>query len=272
VEHPGASELAQRAGSFRLGFVPGATPAKWARVFRARHPEVHLELVPIASSEAERALLAGELDAAILRPPVDRELLHAIPLYVEEAVVVVGRDHLLAALGEDEPVEPAELDGEVLLRPADDVLRWAGEPDAAEDVLPAPGSPAEHVPESTAAALELVAAGVGVLVVPRSIARLYHRKDVTARTLAGGPPAPVALAWAIANEDERVDDLVGIVRGRTVNSSRGRPRPEPDAARKAASSTQAQPRAGRRGAPGRGGGSGKGKGRSGPSSKGRRRR
>src|SRR5690606_19837154 len=131
VDEPRANDDAP-AVTFRLGFVPGATPAKWARVFRARHPEVHLELVPIASSEAGRTLLAGELDAAILRPPLDRELLHAIPLYVEETVVVVARDHLLAALGEDEPVEPAELDGEVLLRPTDDVLRWAGEPDAAE--------------------------------------------------------------------------------------------------------------------------------------------
>ncbi len=210
------------AESFRLGFVPGATPAKWARVWQARHPGTPLLLVPVPASSAEAAITDGELDAALLRPPVDRDVLHAIVLYDEEPVLVVGRDHLLAALEPDEPVQVADLADEVLLQPADDVLAWAGHDGAADDAIAVPGRPPAQVPESTADAIALVAAGIGVVVVPRSLARLPHRKDVTARALPAAPTAPVVLAWPIDRADDRHEDLIGIVRGRTVNSSRGR--------------------------------------------------
>jgi DNA-binding transcriptional LysR family regulator len=218
VEEPEEST----AESFRLGFVPGATPAKWARVWQARHPGTPLLLVPVAASSAEAAITSGELDAALLRPPVDRDVLHAIVLYDEEPVVVVGRDHLLAALDPDETVEVADLADEVLVQPADDVLAWAGRDGAADDAIAVPGRPPAQVPATTADAIALVAAGVGVVVVPRSLARLHHRKDVTARALPAAPTAPVVLAWPIDRADDRHEDLIGIVRGRTVNSSRGR--------------------------------------------------
>uniref|UniRef100_UPI003B3B1EF8 LysR family transcriptional regulator substrate-binding protein n=1 Tax=Pseudactinotalea sp. TaxID=1926260 RepID=UPI003B3B1EF8 len=138
---------------FRLGFVPGATPAKWARVWQARHRGVPLHLVPVPAGEAEAAVIAGDLDAVILRPPVNRDVLHAIPLYVEEPVVVVARDHVLAALEESESAELADLGDEVVLQPADDVLLWEGGP---------PGRPPVEVPASTGDAIALVAAGIGV--------------------------------------------------------------------------------------------------------------
>lgn len=218
-----AGHEASGRGVFRLGYVPGATPGKWARTFRARHRDVTLELVPLAAAHAEHAVVVGDVDAAILRPPVDRGVLHAIPLYAEDPVVVVARDHLLAALDEAEPVDPDDLAHETLVQAADDVLTWAGAPGAAEDAIAPPGKAPSHVPATTSEAIELVAAGVGVLVVPLSLARLHHRKDVVARPFPAGPKAPVALAWAIEREDDRTEDLIGIVRGRTVNSSRGRP-------------------------------------------------
>lgn len=225
VDEPATSDPTRPGAPFRLGFVPGATPAKWARTWRARHPGTPLELVPLPAADAERAVVDGALDAAILRLPVDRDVLHAIPLYVEEPVVVVPRDHLLAALEEDEAVTPADLADEIVLQPADDVLPWRGRPGAEDDAVDPPGRPPLETPATTVDAIALVAAGIGVAVVPRSLARLHHRKDTAVRTLAGGPGAPVGLAWAIAREDERTEDLVGIVRGRTVNSSRGRREP-----------------------------------------------
>lgn len=207
---------------FRLGFVPGVTPAKWARVWQERHHRTPLQLLPVPADEAQAMLIRGELDAALLRPPVDRTLLHAIMLYAEEPVVVVSRDHVIAALDADEPVAPEDLADDVLLQPADDVLAWAGRPGAAAEAIDPPGRSSVEVPETTADALALVAAGVGVAVMPHSLARLHHRKDVTARRLTGAPEAPVALSWVIEREDDRIEDLVGIVRGRTVNSTRGR--------------------------------------------------
>ena len=65
-----------------------------------------------------------------------------------------------------------------------------------------------------------VAAGTGVVVVPMSVARLHHRKDVTYRTVTDLPSTTVGLAWRVDDEDDRVQTFIGIVRGRTERSSR----------------------------------------------------
>ncbi|WP_455604142.1 substrate-binding domain-containing protein, partial [Cellulosimicrobium funkei] len=207
---------------FRLAYVPGATPAKWVRTWRERLPDVPLELVAVEPGDAERALRDDEADAAILRLPVDRDVLSAIRLYEEAPVVLVSRDHLLAALEPEEPVALDDLADDVLLRPLDDVVPWAGEAGAADDAPRPPGRPADERPATTGDAVVLVAANVGVAVVPQSLARLHHRKDVTYRRLEGAPSAPVALAWVADRDDDLVEEMVGIVRGRTANSSRGR--------------------------------------------------
>ena len=66
-----------------------------------------------------------------------------------------------------------------------------------------------------------VAAGTGVVVVPMSVARLHHRKDVTYRP--GDRPAADDRRPGLArvdDEDERVQTFIGIVRGRSARSSR----------------------------------------------------
>ncbi|MFF2270525.1 LysR substrate-binding domain-containing protein [Cellulosimicrobium cellulans] len=240
---------------FRLAYVPGATPAKWVRTWRERLADVPLDLVAVAAGDAERALRDGEADAAILRLPVDRDVLSAIRLYEEAPVVLVSRDHLLAALEPEEPVALADLADDVLLRPLDDVVPWAGEPGAADDAPEPPGRPAVERPATTGDAVVLVAANVGVAVVPQSLARLHHRKDVTYRRLDDAPTAPVALAWVADRDDELVEEMVGIVRGRTVNSSRGR---RAGAVPEATATPRAQ--SGRGGAGGQGGRGGSGRG------------
>ncbi|MFE0461449.1 LysR family substrate-binding domain-containing protein [Kitasatospora sp. NPDC058965] len=200
--------------SFRLAYVPGVTPAKWLRVWSERLPDVPLTLVQVDSTDGSRALAAGEADAGLVRLPVDRTVLSAIPLYTETTVVVVPKDHLLTAL---EEVTVAELAEEVLWHPLDDTLDW---PDR-------PGLPAYERPATTAGAIELVAAGVGLLVVPQSLARLHHRKDLTFRPLVDVPQSQIALAWPEAATTDLVEEFIGIVRGRTVNSSRGRAKEEP---------------------------------------------
>ncbi|NBH07926.1 substrate-binding domain-containing protein, partial [Amycolatopsis sp. SID8362] len=135
--------------SFRLAYVPGATPAKWVRTWGERVPEVPLTLVPVAAADAAGLLRAREADAALLRSPIDRDGLHAIPLYTETTVVVVAKDHLIAAADE---VSTVDLADEVVLHPLDDTLEWPSWP----------GRPAVSRPETTADAIELVAAGVGV--------------------------------------------------------------------------------------------------------------
>ncbi|MEV7566873.1 LysR family substrate-binding domain-containing protein [Streptomyces tanashiensis] len=196
--------------SFRLAYVPGATPAKWVRIWNERLPDVPLTLHAVTPAEAFGALREGAVDAGLVRLPVDRDDLSAIPLYTETTVVVIPKDHLFAAV---EEVSAEDLAEELVLHPLDDTLGWEQPP----------GRPAMERPETTADAMELVAAGVGVLAVPQSLARLHHRKDLTYRTLVGVPQSRVALSWPAADEaPDLVEEFIGIVRGRTVNSTRGR--------------------------------------------------
>ncbi|PRZ06468.1 DNA-binding transcriptional LysR family regulator [Isoptericola sp. CG 20/1183] len=218
---------------FRLGYVPGATPGKWARTWRERLPGVFLELVQVAAADVPSALRDGEVDAAIGRLPVDKETFHAIPLYAELPVVVVSRDHLVAATEESERVAAHDLADDVLWVPRDDVLLGAGvdrpgrRPEAYDDGT---GTLVEPVPASTEEAIAWAATGSGVVVTPMSLARLHHRKDTVNRVVEGVPESPVGLVWCRDGlpDDvaELVEELVGIVRGRTANSSRGRGAPD----------------------------------------------
>lgn len=194
--------------SLTVGYIPGGTPAKWARTWTQRHPEVPLTLTAVAAADAADAVRDGVVDVALLRLPADTSGLAVIPLYEETTVVVVPADHFLGAADE---VTAADLAAEPTLVPLDDVVEWAD----------APGAPADHRPETTEAATELVAAGLGVLIVPQSLARLHHRKDLTSRPITDAPGCVVALAVVEGPQHELVEEFVGIVRGRKPGSSRG---------------------------------------------------
>jgi DNA-binding transcriptional LysR family regulator len=227
-----------RPTTFRLVVVPGVTVDRWSRTWSERLPAVDLQLVPAEAAEAAPLLAAGA-DAGIVRLPVDQDTFHAIPLYTEVTVVVVPRDHLLAAA---EEVTVADLADETLLRAQDDVLAWT--------VTPA--KTAAHHPSTTAAAVELVAAGVGVLVVPMSLARAYHRRDLTHRPVTDAPTSSVGLVWVRDRSGDLIEELIGIVRGRTANSTRGRSQPsaEPAARTRAKNAPPAAKRtSARRGGP-----------------------
>jgi DNA-binding transcriptional LysR family regulator len=189
------------------------TPDKWVRIWNERLPDVPLALAQVPAAGAGRVLLDGDADAGLVRLPVDRTLLSAIPLYTETTVVLIPRDHLVTAADE---VTVEDLADEIVLHPLDDVLGWDRPP----------GRPALERPATTADAVELVAAGIGVLLVPLSLARLHHRKDLTYRTVTDAPESSVALSWPESSHTDHVEDFIGIVRGRTVNSTRGR-QPEP---------------------------------------------
>lgn len=196
------------ASVFRLGFVPGATPGKWISLWRDRVPHVPLELVPLTVDAQLDALRGDEVDAAIVRLPLEADDVHRIALYEEIPVVVVAADSALT-VADDLGID--DLVGEVLLVPADDVLAA----DIPGTLAAAPGAPLD-----TEAAVATVAAGVGILVVPMSIARLHARKDVAHRPLRDGPVSAVALAWPAERTTPEVETFIGIVRGRTANSSR----------------------------------------------------
>lgn len=171
-------------------------------------PRRPLALRGIEVATQRDELLIGDLDAALVRLPIARDGLHVIPLYDEVAVVVASSDSHLTAVDE---LEVADLAGEVVVVPRDDVLKMS---------VPGAVAASFDSPDTTADAVATVAAGVGVVIVPMSLARLLARRDVASRPLRDGPSSTVALAWVAERTTPAVEAFVGIVRGRTANSSR----------------------------------------------------
>ena len=193
----------------RIGFVTGATPDKWARHWRDRRREP-LELVPVTEAHQLDGVHDGSLDMAIVRLPVDRDGLdhdglHCVRLYDEAQVAVASREHVLAAA--DEQVSTDDLVDEQLVRPHSSGWR----PTA--DQLDWP-------PMSEQEAIETVAAGTGVVVLPMSVARLHQRKDVVSRVVSDLDPTTIAIVWKIERDDEVTQAFVGVTKGRTANTSR----------------------------------------------------
>ncbi|MFE3001496.1 LysR family transcriptional regulator [Nocardia sp. NPDC059246] len=187
------------ADRLRVGFVPGVTVTKWERIWRQRFPEVALELTPIPMKEQEQALRTDAVDMCFVRLPIDRDGVSAIPLYREVPVVVVPKDHPIALFDQ---VATADL--------ADERMQDAADLDDA------------------AMTMELVAAVSGAAIVPHSIARLHHRKDLVYRTVTDVPETEIALAWPADRTTELVEEFVGVVRGRSQRSSRSPSGQQPD--------------------------------------------
>ncbi len=192
------------AEPLRVAFVTGTTPDKWARAWREQGRS-RLELVPVTEEDQESVVRGGEVDLALVRLPVDTDDLHCVRLYDELPVVVAGRDHLVSAADEvtlddltEEQLVRAHASG---WRPSADQLDW---PTMTEQE-----------------AVETVAAGTGIVLLPMSVARLHQRKDVVQRVVTDLAPTTVALVWRRERDDDTTQAFVGVVRGRTGNSSRG---------------------------------------------------
>ncbi len=251
----------------RVSYVPAIMPGKWFNRWHERYGDrVQLAEVPVREARGldslhqDLCLIDPALESAaegenaaeapaeatdhapvpvvevpenpfahmsIVRPDrepasTDGEKYHSIRLYEELPVVILPVDHVLTVLDEV-PVE--ELAEEFLLQPASDIPAY-------EEVSRAwRESAGRIVPEGLTdkETIELVAAGVGLYIVPMSIARFYHRKDLTYRPVAGLDTYPVHLVWPRAPKGEPrseelealLQDFIGIVRGRTATSERG---------------------------------------------------
>ncbi|UMG92479.1 LysR family transcriptional regulator substrate-binding protein [Nocardioides sp. TF02-7] len=192
----------------RVAFVPGVTPDKWARVWRERHPGIRLELRPVEEADQRAVLDAGAADLTLARLPVDRERptpLHCVVLYDERPVVVASREHFVAAADE---VTTADLAEEQLALPERSGWR--------------PAPQLDFPPMTEREAVEVAASGTAVVVLPMSLARLHHRKDVVQVPVTDLPPTQVALVWRVDDDGPVHQDFVGVTRGRRAGSGRGR--------------------------------------------------
>ncbi|WP_327152005.1 LysR family transcriptional regulator [Nocardia sp. NBC_01329] len=191
TENDAGTTAVAAPATLRVGFVPGVTVAKWERIWGRRFPDTPLELVAVAQADQESALREGRVDMCFVRLPIDRDDMNAIPLYRELPVVVAPKDHEISLYDE---VGMADL--------AEERLQDTADIDAVKD------------------AIELVAAGIGVAIVPHSIARLHHRRDLVYRTVTDTDDTEIALAWPPAQNTDSVEEFIGVVRGRSEHSSR----------------------------------------------------
>lgn len=183
--------------ALRIAFAPGVTVGKWTRRWKDRHPELLLEVFPVADDRGVAVLIDGSATLSFVRLPIDREALSVIRLYGEVPVLVVPVESELAQ------------------------LEFVPEAQVAELAQVAEYSPNRPVKDAVA----LVAAGVGFLRLPHSLARLHARKDVVAVPIEGAAETEIALSWLQDHTTELVEEFVGIVRGRTEASSRANPTP-----------------------------------------------
>lgn len=196
-------------GRLRVAFTPSAPhhvlPGV-VRAFRRQHPDVDCRLTEMGSDEQIERLLAGDLDVGILRPPAHVPARLLCRRFLEEPfVAVLPRDHPLASRRAlslaDLAAEPFVLIARRVVRQVHDQVlaacRSAG-------FTPAVVQEGTHI-HSVAA---LVAAGLGVSVMPASAARLGLR-TVVCRPLRHTPlttvmavatvrdaPPPAARAFA----------------------------------------------------------------------------
>ena len=197
---------------FRIAFVPGVTPDKWSRTWRQRVPRTPLRLAPVDEGDQVAVLHDGLADMSFVRLPVDRDRLSVIPLYCEVPVVVVPAEHPVAAFDE---VSVGDLADEHLLQDPVTVPEWR---DLASEVRD--GTRVGVPPMPPGELVARVATGDGIVIWPKSLARLHHRKEVTHRPVTGVAGSQVGLAWLAESTDARIETFIGIVRGRTERSSR----------------------------------------------------
>jgi DNA-binding transcriptional LysR family regulator len=129
---------------------------------RTRHPEVELKLCDANAKELRTRLLAGDLEVAIYAIPGKEldERIHSIPLFHEQMVLAVCRDHRLAK-AEVFPVQ--EMNGECYIHRMN--CEFAG---YADEILQQKGVTCKPVywSERDDWTLAMVAAGMGFAFMP----------------------------------------------------------------------------------------------------------
>lgn len=186
------------SGVLRLGFVGTATfqlmPKLLARI-HAELPNVDARVSgEKLTPDLERLLLTRQLDAVVLRPPVSSPEIELESFGEDDFTLAVGPDHPL--LGRHGAIPFSALADYPIVAfqqgsAAELIVRRAADDAGFELHI------AQHAPE-TSTVLSLVAAGMGVALVPRgSIPRPMGKLQML--EISGGPTIGLAMAWVRGN-------------------------------------------------------------------------
>jgi len=210
-----ADVAAGKSGKIRVGFVSSASYTavpEAIRAFRQQRPRIDLVLNPLTSGEQVEQLLDGNLDLGLIRDPGDVPGLNLELLSTEDLVAVLPDTHRLAAV---EEIRPQDLEGQPMI-----LFPYRLMPGFVARVLrlfdPLPSSPnvvQQAIHQETV--LGLVAAGLGISVLPESVQR-FQMPGVTTRRFVGRPQTELHVARPFGQSpavDHFILCLKGTIRG-----------------------------------------------------------
>lgn len=247
-----AAQAAQgTAGTLSLGFTSSAVMHRFApeliRRYREAHPGVELEIEEGNAARVTQAVAAGRIDVAFIRRPVSEESSLQYHTVVEEKLLVaLPMQHRLArrARGRGTArVRIADLAGESFI-----LVRRPGAPGMYGDLIEAchkSGFAPKVVAEvdQMLTNITLVAAGVGVSVVPASMKDI-HRDSVFYAEAKDAPQlmAPLNLVTRIGDTNPAVERFVRFALGMRETPKAVSPSRPASGARRAGASPRRTPR------------------------------
>lgn len=207
-----ASEIASGArGVIRIGFVGSASydVLNDVMAYMRKHlPDVRVHVESeLLTPQIEDRLKRGELDMAIVRPPVTSGDLELEELRSDPFLLAVSSDDPLAS--STEPVDLADLRDRIFVsypaNAAAAICFYAAARDAG--FLPR----VEHQADKTSTLLTLVGSGAGIAVVPAG-SLAGSRFQVNLRPLTGIPPIGLSLCTIAGSKDPLVVQICGAIR------------------------------------------------------------
>lgn len=217
AETAARAAAAGRAGTLRIGFLGSAALAILPRIvppWRASAPDATLELVEGSSGEHIRALHDQRLDVAFVRPPTATAGLIVHPVWQEQVVAVLPAS---SDLSRRDPLRLSDLaDEPFVLFPRNSA------PDFHDELTRACGragfTPAVAF-ECTAmpTVVGLVAAGLGVSLVPRSISSIGIAGVVYRELADVRPVARIAMVLSATNDRPVVRHFIDSVQMLDLN-------------------------------------------------------
>jgi LysR family transcriptional regulator, hca operon transcriptional activator len=187
-----AGEAARRAAqpartSFAIGFLTGYEMDWLPAIMEILHTELPSTEVVIHSQDSPdlaAGLIRGKIDLAFLRPEKQAPGLKFRPLRKDPLIVLMSRDHALAARNS---IHPQDIAGEVFIGVS--ATRAPTLRAAIEDYTKRSGIALKpkHQAENIAMAISLVASTGGVCLVPLYAQNLLP-KTVVSRPIHGAPP------------------------------------------------------------------------------------
>jgi DNA-binding transcriptional LysR family regulator len=183
-----------------VGVLPGLLATAAARAFEAGDPVRRTVIVPVTWNEQAEVIRRGDVQVVYARSPFDLSGLATAPLLEEPRDVVLPAGDPLA---ERPSVSLDDLAPRRLLQNPASVPEWYAIA-SPELRRPAVQSSVSGVEQK----LELVAAGAGFAVLPRSTAVSYRRPDLRVVPADGLAPSRVVLAWDATITDAARDDFI----------------------------------------------------------------